>query len=161
VRRASTMSLTRLGHPAIVLRSGDGIEHALLSDGTHHIQLEVRRGSLLEGPVQLHYELAGCDGVEAKMLALHRLLALQRLGRFPQSLYPPDQRAHRWMMALRALDADRAGASHREIASELWGDDAVETDWRGESDYLRSRVRRTIRVGEDLANGGYLRLLRR
>jgi hypothetical protein len=64
-------------------------------------------------------------------------------------------------MALRALDGSRAGANPREIAAALFGHDAVRKDWVAESDYLRSRVRRAMTVGEGLANGGYLRLLPR
>lgn len=148
-------------HPVIALRSGDGIEHVLLCDGIRRVQLEVRQGTLLDGPVRLAYELAGFDDVEPKLSALRQFLALQRLGRFPRSLYPPEKHAKRWTTALRALDGVKAGASHREIASVLWGADTVRDDWRSASDYLRSRVRRTVHVGEMLANGGYLRLLRR
>ncbi|HLG90344.1 MAG TPA: DUF2285 domain-containing protein [Alphaproteobacteria bacterium] len=158
-RDDEAFDIHRLASPTVVLRMADGCEHVLLGDGLHRIQLEVRRGSLLDGPVRLSYELAGCDGIEPKLTALHRLLALQRLGHCPSSLYPPVQRAQRWRMALQALDASHAGASHREIASILWGDDVARTEWRSRSDYLRSRVRRTIHLGESMVKGGYLHLL--
>jgi len=146
-------------HSVVVLRAGGATEHVRLGDGLHHIQIEVRRGSVLEGPVRLHYDLSGSAGIEPKLIALQRLLTLQRLGRFPRTLYPADRGAQRWMMALRALDAARAGASHREIATALWGEDPVNQDWRGGSDYLRARVRRMIGIGEAFAKGGYRRLL--
>ena len=148
-----------LAHPAIVLGLDDGVEHVLLGDGIHRIQLEVRQRSLLEGPLRLRYDIAGFAGVEAKLMTLQRLMTLRRLGRFPRSLFPPQRRAHRWIMALRAFDGSRAGANPREIAAALFGNNAVRNDWAGESDYLRSRVRRAIAVGEGLANGGYLRLM--
>jgi hypothetical protein len=146
-------------HSAVVLRAGGPTEHVRLGDGLHHIQIEVRRGSVLDGPVRLHYDLSGPAGIEPKLTALQRLAALQRLGRFPRSLYPAERGAQRWTMALRALDAVRAGVSHREIATALWGADPVARDWRGRSDYLRARVRRTVAIGEALSNGGYRRLL--
>jgi hypothetical protein len=75
-------------------------------------------------------------------------------GRFPNSLCPADRRARRWTLALRALDAVQAGASHREIATVWLGEDTVRQDWRGGSDYVRARVRRMVEIGEKLANGG-------
>lgn len=143
-----------------MLKRGDGIEHVLLGDGAHRIQLEVRGTSLLEGAVRLRFDLAGFDGVEAKVATLRRLIALRRLGRFPRSLFPPDRRVNRWVMALRAVDGRQAGANARDIATVLFGHDAVRRDWDGPSDYLRSRARRAIAAGERLANGGYLTLLR-
>jgi hypothetical protein len=160
-RDGDAFDVRNLCHPVVVLRSGDGIEHVLLCDNIHRLQLEVRQGSLLEGPVRLRYDLAGFDKVKPKLLALRQLLALQRFGRFTRSLNLAEIHKQRWLTALRALDGVRAGASHREIASGLWGGEIVREDWRSESDYLRSRVRRTIRNGETLANGGYLRLLKR
>ena len=154
------LDIRRLHHPVVALRQGDGIEHVLLGDGTHRIQLEVRGRSLLEGPARLRYEVAGFDGVEAKLATLQRLIALRRLGRFPCSLFAPERRAHRWVMALRALDGRQAGANPREIGAALFGHDAVRTDWDGPSDYLRSRVRRAIAAGERRVNGGYLELMR-
>jgi hypothetical protein len=144
----------------ILLRPADGIEHVLLGDGVHRIQLEVKGQSLLAGPVKLRYDIAGFEGTEPKLLTLHRLIALRRVGRFPRPLLTPERRAPRWITALRAFDANRAGANPREIAAALFGHDAVRQDWNGTSDYLRSRVRRAIAMGERLANGGYLRLLR-
>ncbi|MGB8842301.1 MAG: DUF2285 domain-containing protein, partial [Aliidongia sp.] len=66
----------------------------------------------------------------------------------------------RWRLALQALDASRAGMPPREIAVALFGDRIARRDWDGASDYLRSRVRRAIALGERLAGGGYLDLLR-
>ena len=131
----------------------------MLGQGCYRIQIDVRHGTLLDGPVRLRYQLAGAVGVEPKLVAINRLLALRRLGRFPRSLYPADRRAQHWTMALCALDGARAGANHRQIAAALWGDNAVNRDWRSGSDYLRARVRRLVDIGESLASGGYRNLL--
>jgi hypothetical protein len=153
--------IRQLGHPVSVLRLGAGLEQVLLADGIHHIQLEVSRRSLLDGPAKLHYDISGFEDLEPKLLTLQRLVALRRLGRFPHSLFPPERRAPRWIIALRALDASRMGANRREIAAALFGQDIVRRDWDGGSDYLRSRVRRAIAAGKGLADGGHLDLLRR
>jgi hypothetical protein len=143
----------------ILLRPGDEIEHVLLGDGVHRIQLEVRGQSLLAGPARLRYDIAGFEGTEPKLLTVRRLIALRRLGRFPRPLVTPERRAPRWITALRAFDANRAGANPRDIAAALFGHDTVRKEWNGKSDFLRSRVRRAIAAGVDLVGGGYLRLL--
>ena len=145
---------------ATVLRCPDGHEHLLLSDGVHHLQMEVTAGSLLDGPVRFRYELSGFRHIEAKTLTLRRLLLLRRLGRFPLGLFPPERRARRWAMALQAYDGVRAGASHRDIAAALFGEKVVQEDWSGRSHYLRLRVQRLIRTADKLVKGGYRDLLR-
>lgn len=151
--------IRRFDRLATVLRCPDGHEHLLLSDGVHHLQMEVTAGSLLDGPVCLRYELSGFKHIEAKTLTLRRLLLLRRLGRFPHGLYPPERRARRWVMALQAYDALQAGATHREIAAALFGERVVKEDWCSRSDYLRLRVQRLVRTADRLVNGGYRDLL--
>ena len=162
VRRGDgdAFDLHRFDSLATVLRSPDGHEHLFLSDGAHHLQIEVTAGTLLDGPVRFHYELSGFKHIEAKTLTLRRLILLRRLGRFPRGLYPPERRARRWAMALRAHDAAGAGATHREIAAALFGEKVVKEDWCSRSDYLRLRVQRLVRTADKLVNGGYRDLLR-
>lgn len=154
--------LARLACPILVLRDASGVEYLLIGDGACHIRLDITRGTVLEGPVRLRFEFAGLAGMEAKLLTLRRLAALMRMGRFPRGLFPPPpaRRARRWMMALRALDARRAGATHRDIAAALFGETRAAADWDGSSAYLRCRVQRLIRLGDALVQGGYRDLLR-
>jgi hypothetical protein len=158
--RCDTFDIRHCRQNVTILRLDNGIEQVLVGSGERHIQLEVRGQSLLDGPVELRYDLHGFDQIEPKLLTVHRLVALRRLGRFPRSLFPPERRAPRWRIALQALDASRAGMPPREIAVALFGDRIARRDWDGASDYLRSRVRRAIALGEQLAGGGYLGLLR-
>jgi hypothetical protein len=158
--RRDAFDLRGLSQTVTILRLGNGIEQVLVGSGERHIQLEVRGRSLLDGPVELRYDLHGFDQIEAKLLTVRRLVALRRLGHFPRSLFPPERRAPRWRIALQALDASWAGLPSREIAVALFGDRIAQRDWDGASDYLRSRVRRAIALGETLAAGGYLGLLR-
>jgi hypothetical protein len=162
VRRGDgdAFDVRHFGSLATVLRRPGGHEHLLLSDGAHHLQIDVTAGSLLDGPVCFRYELSGFKHIEAKTLTLRRLLLLHRLGRFPRGLFPPERRARRWAMALQAYDAVQAGASHREFAAALFGEKVVKEDWCGRSDYLRLRVQRLVRTADMLVNGGYRDLLR-
>jgi hypothetical protein len=155
-----SFDLAHLACPVLVLRDVSGAEYLLIGDGTGQIRLDVTAGTVLQGPVRFRYELAGTVGVESKLLTLHRLITLLRLRRFPRGFFPSRQRGRRWMMALRAFDARRAGATHREIAVALFGEAAVAADWDGSSAYLRCPVQRLIHLGETLVRGDYRRLLR-
>jgi hypothetical protein len=153
---ADSFDLLSVPHPITVLRSLDG-EHVLICDGPRSLRLDVIAGSLLSGPVRLGYCLSGFTGIEAKVMTLRRLLALERLGRLPSALFRPERKARRWGMVLQAYDGMRAGASQREIATILYGEERVRTDW--EAGYLRTRVQRLIRTAEKMIVGGGYRVL--
>lgn len=135
-------------------------EHAVLSDGWHRIRLDIDGGSLGAGEtVFLQYHIAGIASAETKILPLRRLLDLCRHRRFSSSLYPPDRRTDRWLLTLRVHDAVRAGASQREIAQVLFGDAGDSVGAAMRSDSLRSRVRRLVKDGREMAAGKYRMLM--
>lgn len=137
-------------------------EHAVLSDGWRHIRLDIEQGSVAAGaPVLLDYRFKGTASVEPKILPLRRLVDLCRKGRFSVSLYPPDRRVDRWILALRVHDAVVDGASQRDIARELFGEAAGAGEGDRRADSLRSRVRRLMGEARRLAAGGYRTLMRR
>lgn len=139
-----------------------GQEHAVLSDGRHHLRIDVAGGSLgAGGPVVLHYHIRGVATAEPKLLTLRRLIDLCRHRRFASHLFPADPRIDRWLIALRVGDALRAGASHRDIAIELYGAQRVGRGWQGSAESLRLRVRRLARDARNMAAGGYRTLMRR
>jgi len=97
--------------------------------------------------------------------ARHRALALGLAsleGRSPQAFAQtrerPSPTALQELHSLQALDAHLAGASLREVATGLFGADAVAMGWHTDSG-LRARTRRLVRRGEALMRGGYRRLL--
>lgn len=59
------------------------------------------------------------------------------------------------VLQLMALDGSLAGASHREIATALLGEQRVQSDWTDPGDHLLDRIRRTVRRGHMLMNRGY------
>jgi hypothetical protein len=61
---------------------------------------------------------------------------------------------------LQALDAKHAGASQRDTAIALFGEEEVQKRWSPDSD-LRAQVRYLLRRGTRLVNGGYRELLTR
>lgn len=157
---AECFDMDRLPIAPTILEAPDGREYLTLCDGQRRVRLDVQSGSLRQGPVMLHYQLTGLHGVEPQLLTLQRLLAFCRLGRFAIGLDPPEKRAERWITMLRVFDATSAGASQREIASDLFGANRVREEWRSSSDSLRLRVQRMVRGGNELVYGGYKNLLR-
>lgn len=154
--------LATLGSWLTVVTGADGREHAVISDGCHHLRLDVEAGQLADADaVVLDYLLRGVHSVEPRLLTLRRLLALCRHRRFARTLFPADPRMPGLIVMLRVGDALATDASQREIAVELFGAEAVERDWNGRSDALRSRVRRLVRDARAMAAGGYRQLLRR
>jgi len=138
----------------------DGHEHAVLSDGWHHIRIDLDAGSLADGaPVVFTYRVRGIAGAVSKILPLRRLIHLCRHHRFAASLFPADLRVERWLLLLRVHDALADGASQREIAAALFGEERAAAEWASASDSLRSRTRRLIRDAEKMAKGGYRSLL--
>lgn len=59
------------------------------------------------------------------------------------------------LRALQALDASRAGASHRDIAEALFGLEAVVLRWHEDGE-LRAQIRHLMRRAEESMAGGYL-----
>jgi hypothetical protein len=148
--------LLGLSYPISVLQTGDGVEHVVIGDGRHRIRLELHGGSVTNGPVHLHYDLEGFSQAEPAVRTLRRFLALQRLGRFPETLFPVDRIVARRVRALQAYDGQRAGASQREIASVVLG----ERLFRGSNDNfdsIRKRVSRLLDLAEQRMEVAYRR----
>lgn len=135
----------------------DGLrEHAILDAGSHPIQLALMNGTLLHGPVEFRYDLQGFNNLDPKLASLHQLIRLIRFGSVPAVTH---QRAHRWVMALRAIDLVDVGASYRDIAVDLFGSLPTRRSWRIDNDHVRNRVRRVVRLGQEMVAGGYRGIL--
>lgn len=156
---ADALFLDRLAPWLTIAVDAEGREHAVLSDGWHHIRLDVEAGSLLASrAVVLHYEIAGIARAEPKVLPLRRFLALARHRRFMVTLFPPEPRIGRLIDMLRVHDALVAGASQREIAEALFGRERASKGWHS-ADSWRSRVRRLIADARAMAAGGFWSLM--
>lgn len=155
-----SLDLREVGSILTHIRTEDGRGHLLFSDGYRSIRLDLLAGWHDEGPMLLHYRLAGFASAEKPLLALRRLTSLRRTGGFSRMLHAPEVRARRWVLLLRVHDALQAGADQRRIAGELLSSVASEAKWRSEAPSLRSQVQRLVRNAKSMAAGGYRRLLR-
>ena len=73
-------------------------------------------------------------------------------------VFRPSRSSLLHLRMLQALDGSLAGASHRDIATTLFGKRAVTRRWYADSE-LRAQVRHLIRKGRALMSGDYRRLL--
>lgn len=74
------------------------------------------------------------------------------------ALNRPPRSATIHMRALQALDGTLAGATQRDIAVVLFGDERVGEQWSPDSE-LRAQVRYLVQRGRELMEGGYRDLL--
>jgi hypothetical protein len=154
--------LARLERWTVTVQGAGGVEHVAVSDGWRRIRVDVVEGRLIgAGPVRLHYLLSGFSRIEPGLLTTRRLVAFWRSGRFVPTLFPGEPGMFRRIEALRVADAVAAGATNREIAVALFGEERVRAEWKGRSDYLLSRVRRRIVEARQMARGGWRALLAR
>lgn len=157
-RAEDVFALDRFRHLAHLV-SDKGTDHLLLTDGLRAIRLDAPLGTFESNEMRLRFRVGGLHLSEFSVLALRRLLALARCGRFARSLHRREPRARRWILQLRAHDALAAGADLREIAQELLGRSTADTRWRTRDPSLRSQAQRVVRSARALANGGFRQLL--
>jgi len=153
---ADALDLGSLRPFVVAVRSASGQDYIALSDGWRRLRLDVVEGSVGDQRwVRFDYRLSGFRNLEPRLRTLTRLAALRRDGRLAQTLYPTVAGLPRRIEALRTSDALAAGASYRDIALVLFGETRVRSDWRTNSDYLLSRLRRRAAEARRMLNGGY------
>lgn len=154
-RLARSFRLTDLTCPTKLLLTADGNQHVLFGQGVRSLQLTVTGASVLT-PVNLLTDAVGEPRrIDTRLTGLRALNAVCASGQIPAPRLPDEPRLKRLRTVLQALDGWLAGASYREIAVALFGAARVEADWRDPRDHFRDRVRRAVRRGRMLMNGGY------
>jgi hypothetical protein len=142
-----------------LLLTDDRDQHVLFQQAGRCLQL-VASGASLRGRVRLLTEaVVDSKTLVAHLTALACLNDLRTHGRLLARHLPPERRGRRLGLVLQALDGWQAGASHRQIAAALFGQPRVDADWADPGNYLRDRVRRALRRGRALTNGGYTQFL--
>lgn len=145
---------------AVIVKDKDSSEHLLLHRGEQRIHLHIMSGTLLEGPVLLHFDTSGASHVEPVLATLQRFMHLYHRGEWIPERALSGRVTRRTLLALRAHDARAAGASIRDIGIMLFGRARVEAEWRDPGESLKSQCRRLIALARKMAHGGYKDLLR-
>lgn len=154
-REPTLFHLSEIPCRAAILLTPDGSQHLLFHDAGQALQLVVSGASLF-GPIRLLTDAVfDRQNVRARLAALECLNDVRAIGKLPIRLLPEERRGQRLRLVLQALDGWLAGASYRDIAVALFGNARVEADWADPRDHLRDRVRRAIRRGRVLMDGGY------
>lgn len=144
---------------ASVLLAPDGCQHVLLKDECRSLQLAVSGPSVLR-PSRLSVDaMVSPRRLKFHLNALQCLNDLSGSGSLKARYFPPEPRAQRLRVVVQALDGWLAGASHREIAIALFRQSRVNRDWADPRGHLRDQVRRAIRRGRYLMDGGYRQFL--
>ncbi|MER9236849.1 DUF2285 domain-containing protein [Mesorhizobium sp. M0622] len=142
-----------------ILVTRDGHQHVLVEDSGRSLQLVASGVSILDAVRLTSSVLWSPEELKQRLNALECLNSLCWTGRLQPIFFPTEPRCSRLRRVLRALDGSIAGAPHREIGLALFGKARVEQDWADPGDHLRDRVRRAVRRGRWLMNGGYKRFL--
>jgi hypothetical protein len=150
------IDISRLGSLATIVPSATGGAHLLISDGLHAIRVDVTGGSSLNAPVALRFAVDGVLTARPILTALQQLIGVLDTGRFAASLWPREAKAARWISWLRVFDALTMGASHRDIAGVLYGEDAAGSRWRIVAPSVRLKVQRlTVAARAACAEGSF------
>ena len=110
----------------------------------------------LARPAAVTFEVEGLDELAG---GIDCLRTLQRLLNPAACAGMPATVQERLRQALLALDGSLAGASYRQIATTIFGEDRVSEEWSAASRFLKERVRRLVAKGHALMNGGYRDLI--
>lgn len=138
-----------------VLPTPDGL-HVVIADGPRERRFLVLAPELPEPGTPLWATVAFDAPRAPQLAAIERLAALMEGPDPPADLTPYQTDMLR--RVLQGLDATLAGASLRDTAAAVFGDQRTSTDWFRSSP-LRDQVRYLIRRGRQLMAGGYRDLL--
>jgi hypothetical protein len=137
----------RFGEPATVIDDDPG-ERWLFGSAARGLRLDVRAGTLRDGPVELTVHLSRLHA--PSLIALGRLVVLARDGGWRLGHFAAERRARRWALVLRVHDALEAGARQRDIADCLFGISGI-ARWRIEAAPLRRRTQRLVEAARRAA----------
>lgn len=66
-----------------------------------------------------------------------------------------DEKEKHHMQLLKTIDNRKQGLTHRDIASEIFGEEVVKNEWSSDS-WLRANIRYRLKKANSLINNGYL-----
>ena len=141
-----------------VLKTRGCKTHVLLRQDWESVHLIVDgdKSSKLSDYVTI--ELSSYDGLKQKLSSIKRLQNWRL--KVPSKASLSEAKSIKLYRQLRALKARQAGKSYRQIAQDLFGKRRVDTDWKGDSPALKGQVRRLVKRGRYLMEGGYRDLLK-
>ncbi|MCC6914183.1 MAG: DUF2285 domain-containing protein [Rhodospirillaceae bacterium] len=138
----------------------DGRQHVLFTHHGRSVQLEVAGLSIFAAKQLLAAVAPPHDRFSSHVHAMKRLADLMIHNDLRPQLYPTYAQSRRLAEVLQALDGWLQGATQRRIATALFGKERADHMWRHQRRHMLDRVRRAIKRGRALMNGGYRRFLK-
>lgn len=157
--RVGAFDLDRWGAAATLVLGCGGKEHLLLAKHGYTHRIDLLDGTLLDGPVHFRFDLDGCPNIEPTFFALRQFQHLRRGRVTPSRRARTSRQCSDQIDALRTCDALAEGASIRDVAIMLFGQERVEEDWHAPGEALKSRCRRVIGLARKMASGDWTMLL--
>ncbi len=139
-----------------------GVHHFIFKTSSKRVGLRVDGALATLAPVRLIFSTVGVNGASkavGEFALLTEVLFPDSGKAAPKFKSQPVTRIE-FRDALIALDGKCAGATRREIASVIYGEPAVSAEWSDPSERMKDRVKRSIKRGLRMMNGGYRKLLR-
>lgn len=158
--REDCFGLSQIGCRKAVLVTPEDSMHLLLTEAGRAIQLIWKGADVLKDRLVLAAPIELFSGTERGRLAMQRLWALQRRRSIPRHLFGHHPGSERLQMALQALDGRLAGASWRQVAAAIFGEDRTAEAWTSDSRWLLDKTRRLFWQGEAYMKGRYREFLR-
>jgi hypothetical protein len=158
--RVDCFGLSRIGCRKAVLVTPEDSTHLLLTEAGRAIQLIWKGADVLNDRLVLAAPIELFSRTDRERLAMRRLWALQRRRSIPRHLFGRHPGSKRLRMALQALDGRLAGASWRQVAAAVFGENKAAEAWAGDSRWLLDKTRRLFWQGEAYMKGKYREFLR-
>jgi hypothetical protein len=135
-------------------------KHVLLTSFAASEQLRLALGRDVRDGVPFEYVLKPSPHADKtwRVFSKHWGSAPETSNRRAFASARPNRIALLHMRALQALDGSGAGASQREIARHVFGEEAIAKNWHPDSE-LRAQVRHLVRRARALVAGGYRSLI--
>lgn len=151
--------LRDIDSPSVLLELPSGPQHLLFAEGGRTLQLVVDGADVMT-PVRLLFDGAPeRAGASAQLRALRCFNDLRLAGRLYPSRIQREPLSLYRRTVLRALDAEAAGASQRDMARYVFAGAYTDETWLSPDRPLREKIRRALRRGHALMHRGYRRLL--
>ena len=153
-------TLTRLPVRAHVHFDGFGRQIVTLENASSRVTIIISGALATLGPVCLQIGWINLSDLSSHVYSLnalaHILMAQRYLGP-PRRPATVDNRHLR--NAIIAYDGECAGASRRQIAAVIYGENAIGNDWTDPSGRLKAMVKRDVLRGRRLVESGWRDLI--
>ncbi|HEY5238565.1 MAG TPA: DUF2285 domain-containing protein [Rhizomicrobium sp.] len=156
---ATPFLLRDIACPSTLLEMPSPPQHLLFLAGGRSLQLAIE-GSDVMKPVRLMINSAPHKALaSAQFRSLQCFNDLRLSGRLYDSHFQRDPISSRMRQVLRMLDGALSGATQQQIAEKLLGENYTSEHWHAPGRPVRDHVRRALRRGYAMMNGGYRKLL--